>query len=137
VLLLKNATMCVWLSAACVFIGDIVAESIDREMIYFAAKTVAVIGAFSISIFGINRIFRNLADRQRSLGPQSLRAIGVVVFVPTLIVLTMLTDFGGATLAALLGTVAGYILSDSTEAKQSKSSGASESKAKPVSSLPN
>ena len=40
--------------------------------------------------------------------------LGLVIFLPTLVVLAVVTDFRIDVLAALLGTVAGYVLSQST-----------------------
>lgn len=94
------------------------------EMAHFLAKGLSVVGAFAAMIFGMWLIFRNLGSRNRVLGPHSVRAVGVVIFIPTLLVLALLTDFGGSTLAALLGTVAGYVLSDGSEDRIGKVLGA-------------
>ena len=45
-------------------------------------------------------------------GPGSLRAVAMVLFIPTLVIIPLIVpQFQTETLAALLGTVAGYVLS--------------------------
>lgn len=73
----------------------------------------AVIGAASVMLYGLHKIFERLAAKQQGFGPNTLKAIGVILFLPTLLILAVLTDFKTETLAALLGTVAGYVLSNS------------------------
>lgn len=75
-------------------------------------KIIAVSGAVVAMIYGLNRVFKRLAEKDQGLGPNSLKAIGVVLFVPTLLILAVVTEFQTETLAALLGTVAGYVLSN-------------------------
>ena len=72
---------------------------------------VAVFGAIAAMLFGLWGVFARLKAKDQGFGPNSLKAIGVVLFVPTLLILAIVTDFNTATLAALLGTVAGYVLS--------------------------
>lgn len=74
----------------------------------------AVAGAFIVTIFGLHSVFRRLKEKNQGIGPNSIRAMGIVIFVPTLVVLAVVTDFKTETLAALLGAVAGYVLSNSS-----------------------
>lgn len=76
-------------------------------------KLLAVIGALTAMMIGLFLIFSRLKAKQQGFGPNSLRAIGVVLFVPTLLILAIVTEFKTETLAALLGAVAGYVLSNS------------------------
>ena len=76
-------------------------------------KLITVIGALSIILVGLGYIFQRLKEKEQGFGPNSLRAIGIVIFVPTLLILAVVTEFQTETLAALLGTVAGYVLSNS------------------------
>jgi hypothetical protein len=78
-------------------------------------KIITVLGALSIIGYGLNRVFERLKAKDQGFGPNSLKAIGVILFVPTLLILAVVTDFKTETLAALLGTVAGYVLSNSKE----------------------
>ncbi len=73
----------------------------------------AVVGSMAVMIYGLKKIFERLAEKQQGFGPNTLKAIGVVLFLPTLLILAVLTEFKTETLAALLGTVAGYVLSNS------------------------
>lgn len=74
---------------------------------------IAVIGAVAVMIYGLNMIFKRLKEKNQGFGPNSLKAIGVILFIPTLLILAILTEFKTETLAALLGTIAGYVLSNS------------------------
>lgn len=76
-------------------------------------KVTALIGSVIVMIYGLGLIFCRLKAKEQGFGPNSLRAIGVVLFLPILLMLALLTDFKTETLAALLGTVAGYVLSNS------------------------
>jgi hypothetical protein len=76
-------------------------------------KGVAVVGAVVAMLGGLWLVFARLKAKEQGFGPNSLRAIGVVLFVPGLLLLAITTDFKTETLAALLGTVAGYVLSNS------------------------
>lgn len=83
-------------------------------------KAITVLGAFIVIIFGLCHVFKRMKDKNQGFGPNSLKAIGVVLFVPTLLILTIVTDFKAETLAALFGTVAGYVLSNSEKENSEK-----------------
>ena len=70
-------------------------------------------------LFGLYHVFARLKATQSGFGPSSLKAIGLVLFVPSLVILAIATDFKTETLAALLGTVAGYVLSSSNPRNES------------------
>jgi len=76
-------------------------------------KIISVIGAFIIIVVGLYYVFERLKAKGQGFGPNSLRAIGIVIFVPVLLILAVVTEFKTETLAALLGAVAGYVLSNS------------------------
>jgi hypothetical protein len=76
-------------------------------------KLIAVLGAVLSMLYGLNRIYARLKAKNQGFGPNSIRAIGIVLFLPILFMLALLTDFKTETLAALLGTIAGYVLSSS------------------------
>ena len=76
-------------------------------------RVATVVGAVVVMIYGLKNIFERLNAKQQGFGPNTLKAIGVVLFLPTLLILAVLTEFKTETLAALLGTVAGYVLSNS------------------------
>ncbi|MDH5360771.1 MAG: hypothetical protein OEX03_09415 [Gammaproteobacteria bacterium] len=70
-----------------------------------------VVGAFVGMFYGLNIAYKRMKSKDQGFGPNSLKAIGISFFVPTLLILAVTTDFKAETLAALLGTVAGYVLS--------------------------
>lgn len=76
-------------------------------------KGIAVTGAVVAMLGGLWLVFDRLKAKNQGFGPNSLRAIGIVLFVPGIMILAIATDFKTETLAALLGTVAGYVLSNS------------------------
>lgn len=82
-------------------------ESIDATL-----KMLACTGAIAIAAYGLNRVFSRLKSKNQGIGPNSIKAIGVLLLLPTLIILAMTTDIKGEALTALLGTVAGYVLSN-------------------------
>jgi succinate dehydrogenase/fumarate reductase cytochrome b subunit len=84
----------------------------DIQTIIHLLKGIAVVGAVIAMIYGIHLVFSRLKAKEQGFGPNSLKAIGVVLFVPSLVILAIVTDFKTETLAALLGTVAGYVLSN-------------------------
>jgi sugar phosphate permease len=74
-------------------------------------KLLTVVGALCIVFVGLFLVAARMKAKQQGFGPNSLRAIGIIIFVPTLLILAVVTDFKTETLAALLGAVAGYVLS--------------------------
>lgn len=81
--------------------------------IFVWLRVAAVVGAVVIMLYGLYKVFQRLAAKDQGFGPNTLKVIGVVMFLPILLILAVLTDFKTETLAALLGTVAGYVLSNS------------------------
>ena len=76
-------------------------------------KGIAVLGAVAAMLGGLWLIFDRLKVKEQGFGPNALRAIGIVLFIPCILILAIVTDFKTETLAVLLGTVAGYVLSNS------------------------
>ncbi len=85
-------------------------ESLSFDLL----KLLAVAGALVIALYGVNRIDARLKAKNQGLGANALRAFGLVIFIPTLVILAVVTDMRTDVLAALLGTIAGYVLSHST-----------------------
>jgi len=82
---------------------------------------VAVFGAVAVMLVGVWLVFDRLKALKQGFGPNSLKALGVILFLPILLLLAILTNFKTETLAALLGTVAGYVLSSTEDKTKSKS----------------
>ena len=79
-------------------------------------RFIAIIGAVVTMLVGLWLVFSRLKAKNQGFGPNSLRAIGIVLFIPTLLVIPLIVpQFQTETLAALLGTVAGYVLSKSAD----------------------
>lgn len=76
-------------------------------------KTIAVLGAIAAMIYTIRLIFMRLEKMEQGFGPNTTKVIGMALFLPILFMLTLLTNFQIETIAALLGTIAGYVLSQS------------------------
>ena len=87
----------------------------DSETFLSIAKAFAVVGSVAIMFYGTNRIYARLKQQGQGFGANSTKALGMMLFIPTIIILSILTDFRTETLAALLGTVAGYVLSSSKQ----------------------
>ena len=75
-------------------------------------QVVAVCGAVAVMLYGLNIIYKRIKAKNQGFGPATLKAVGVVLFIPSILILAVVTDFQSETLAALLGTVAGYVLSN-------------------------
>ena len=75
-------------------------------------KLVGIIGASLAMLGGLWFVFERLRTLGQGFGPNSLKSLGIVLFVPSLLICAIaVPDFKAETLAALLGTVAGYVLS--------------------------
>jgi putative Mn2+ efflux pump MntP len=72
-----------------------------------------ILGALVVMISGLWLVFARLKQKQQGFGPNSIKALGLVLFLPTLLVVAVSNGLQNETLAALLGTVAGYVLSHS------------------------
>ncbi len=77
----------------------------------FYLSALIALGAILIALAGLWIVFQRLKAKNQGFGPNTLRAFGAVLFLPTIILLAVTTDFETETLAALLGVVAGYLLS--------------------------
>ena len=74
----------------------------------------AVAGATIAMVGGVGLVFARLKAMNQGFGPNSLKALGLVLFLPTMVMVAAIrAEFKSETLAALLGTVAGYVLSHS------------------------
>lgn len=77
-------------------------------------RLAAVLGGVIAMLGGLWLVFARLKEKQQGFGPNSLKTLGLILFLPTLLVIgVVIPEFKTETLAALLGTVAGYVLSHS------------------------
>ena len=77
-------------------------------------RLTAVVGGVVAMLGGLWLVFARLRDKQQGFGPNALKALGLILFLPTLLIIAVaVPQFNTQTLAALLGTVAGYVLSHS------------------------
>lgn len=61
--------------------------------------------------FGIHNVHRG---KESGYGPNTLKALGIVVYIPVLVIIViLLPGLANEAIAALLGTIAGYVLSQS------------------------
>lgn len=77
----------------------------------YILKMIVTVGSVLVMLYGINIVYKRLKAKDQGFGPATIRTIGILLFIPTLLILAILTEFQTETLAALLGTVAGYVLS--------------------------
>lgn len=73
----------------------------------YTTKLIAVVGSFGAMIYCLHSIFDRIKEKKQGIGNNTLKAIGVALLVPSLLILAIVTDFKTETLAALFGTVAG------------------------------
>jgi len=91
----------------------------NPDLVIAYLKVAAVIGSFIVMVCGLFLVFGRLKEKGQGFGPNTLRVIGIVIFLPLLLILSVLTQFRTETLAALLGTIAGYVLSESGKGRES------------------
>jgi hypothetical protein len=81
----------------------------------FFLKGILILGILIIGGLTSKRIITN--SNMNSFDNNSVRLLSIIFFLPVLIILGLLGIFDSTALAALLGTVAGYILSGLNEKK--------------------
>ena len=75
-------------------------------------QIISVLGALATMLYGLYIIYDRIKAKNQGFGPATLKAIGIVLLIPTIVILAIVASFQPETLAALLGTVAGYVLSN-------------------------
>jgi heme/copper-type cytochrome/quinol oxidase subunit 4 len=74
-------------------------------------KLVAVIGCLVAMIYGARGVFLHLKEKSQGFAPNSLQALAIVFLLPIVVIVALVASIESQALAALLGTVAGYVLS--------------------------
>jgi hypothetical protein len=87
----------------------------DADYLNLAAsailKLVAVIGCLVAMIYGARGVFLPLKEKNQGFAPNSLQALAIVFLLPIVVIVALAASIESQALAALLGTVAGYVLS--------------------------
>jgi len=95
-------------------------NTLGSAMSEICLRTAAIVVAGIAMFVGMAGVFQRLHAKDQGFGPNSLRALGIVIFVPSLVIIGLtFPDFKSETIAAPLGTVAGYILSQATRDQDS------------------
>jgi hypothetical protein len=68
-------------------------------------------GAVLVMVGGCSAVWHRLHTKKQGFGPNSIRAVGIFLFIPALLIISLQNKFATETLASLWGTVAGYVLS--------------------------
>jgi hypothetical protein len=90
------------------------AGTVGSALVWSPLRLAAAITAAVTMLAGLWLVFSRLKAKNQGFGPNALKALGLVLFLPTLVIVAVaVPNFNTETLAALLGTVAGYVLSHS------------------------
>jgi hypothetical protein len=71
----------------------------------------AIVFASVALVWGAFGVFSRLKQTGKGFGPNSLQALAIVFFLPCVVVVASISEIKDPAIAALFGTVAGYILS--------------------------
>ena len=78
------------------------------------SSLIVAVGTVIVMLGGVWLVFARLKNTNKGFGPSSLKALGLVLFIPALLIISVVSGkLESQALAALLGTVAGYVLSHS------------------------
>jgi peptidoglycan/LPS O-acetylase OafA/YrhL len=80
----------------------------------FDQTIILTIGSVALFFGGLAFVFLTLYRQKRGFGNETNRALGIVLFLPVLFFTIGYKEFPGEAIAALLGTLAGYIFSPGT-----------------------
>ena len=74
---------------------------------------------FVVMLFLFYKIFLHLRNKNQYIGFQSIKLIGLILMFPGICIIALVGGglIGSSTLAALLGSIAGYVLSTEDDAK--------------------
>jgi hypothetical protein len=81
------------------------------------SKLIAIIGLLTIMTWTIIQIFGYVKTSQVFIGHNTIKLIGFVLLLPSICIVSLVSPsvINGSVLAALLGTIAGYVLSRNQE----------------------
>jgi|SaaInlStandDraft_3_1057020.scaffolds.fasta_scaffold69706_3 hypothetical protein len=75
---------------------------------------IVISGAMIVMIYGLNIVYKRIKSKNQGFGQNTIKAIAMILIVPTILILAVLSKLEPQTLAALIGAVAGYTLSYSS-----------------------
>lgn len=83
------------------------------------SSVVICIFFFIIMLFLFYKFFEHIKSHEQYIGFQSIKLIGLILMFPGICILALVGNnlINGSTLAALLGTIAGYVLSRDDDSK--------------------
>ena len=76
---------------------------------------VSIIGVNLIAIIGLVFLFKRLSAMNQGIGPLTLKTIGILFIIPSIVTLSVLQEQIKPEVAALFGTIAGYVLAKEKE----------------------
>ena len=77
----------------------------------FFLKLAAIVFAIVGMLYGAWGVFGRLKQKNTGFGPSSLQALAITFFLPTIVIVAVVAELDKQAMAALLGTIAGYVLS--------------------------
>lgn len=77
----------------------------------FWLKLVTVSGVLIAMLYGAHGVFSALKAKQSGFDQSSLQALAITFFLPVVVLVAIVAGLETQALAALLGTVAGFVLS--------------------------
>lgn len=94
----------------------------NRVMPNISERTIQIISVlfFVIMLFLFYYFFEHIRRNRQRIGFQSIKLIGLILMFPGICIIALVGNglIGGSTLAALLGTIAGYVLSKEDDPKK-------------------
>lgn len=76
---------------------------------------ISIIGVNLVSLTGLIFLFKRLGAMNQGVEPLTLKVIGILLIIPAIVTLALLKDQVRPEIAALFGTIAGYVLAREKE----------------------
>lgn len=83
-------------------------------------KLIVIVGCTLMMIGGLGGILYDRITNSKGIGVRVIQFLSVVFIIPTIIILAIHNSISSETIATLLGTVIGYILSGVGKDEQNK-----------------
>lgn len=82
---------------------------------YGILVALSIVSLSILSVTGLWFLFKRLTAMNQGMGPLTLKTIGIIFIIPSLVILVLLKNEIRPEVAALFGTIAGYILAKEKE----------------------